>query len=500
MTDTNNDGFDYERQYITGPKDVTSWILRVTHRRDVYERLKGTDSLTHLSLSSILCGMEKDGTIQNLEEDSRSRRVHESSYMNRVTTKYVLRRVRKAPTAVYQRVEEAYRSYMLTVCMAVKEGDYRKTVEPFNDLKIWCYKQIGTDASADRVTVYLKWLCKLCQTMLAGNQLDSGESWFPKFFEEKVPIPFDGELRFLRDIYREGKMTRALTIREFDTLAQMGNGTRALPYASHAQAKESIQKTIDVIATSKRISESDREAYRQGLRMTKERLGKVEFKTHVSLSNSGCLEFSRADGGKQAYLISQVKLLNVPIAECKQYVGKIDHLRSVLIDPVVYDYFLTKRPETSALQVFFLEQENMFSHLERVKEQGNGAPPFDFGRCILLACSVSLRQHGSFNEIDLNDRIPYFEPDVKPKFKYDGKPIPTKGSTVTEAAMKTRLITTTWAAKAQLEQSLNHVLRQWFSTDPFLRIGFEEPDKLYNLLRSYRAMKRSPQSADVASV
>jgi len=189
-----------------------------------------------------------------------------------------------------------------------------------------------------------------------------------------------------------------------------------------------------------------------------------------------------------------IKQIKGTVKDALKYVGKTDHIRSILVHKEVYEYALERYPDTPMLQILYLEPENMIHHL--LKEMEEDPLPYELGKCILLACSMSLRHQGSFNEIDPNDLIPYFEPGVKPKFKLTTNRIQTKASIVEEAGQKTRLITTTWAAKAQLETCLNHVLRQWLSRDPFLRIGLAEPHKLYELLKKYKKFKEDEQLRD----
>jgi hypothetical protein len=358
---------------------------------------------------------------------------------------------------------------------------------------------VTNDDSAKRVLDYVKWIIKTCQVLLLAGTLTMPEPYFPQFDMEgwgKTNLPFMGpELGFINHLYfdklmmmngEEGVRKNPLNCREFDTLAQLCLGSRAQPYPNHTDKCESVEKVIGILKTPKVIPEEALERYKDGLNKFRRLLPlQPDLQTHFSLSNSGCIELPREHGGKSAKLVYETKRTLdslTLLGEGERLIGKRDHLGNTLIESAVYLHYRSKNTDIPLKLALYRPSNELVVKAEEVEAD----MPFRYEKCILLICSKLLREVGTFNEEDREYHFPIFPLSTKPKFTPGISAIPTKVSLVEEAGRKTRLVTTTLVAKAQLEQSLNHVLRAWLSKDPFLQIGFEEPHKLYELLKRYR--------------
>jgi len=113
--------------------------------------------------------------------------------------------------------------------------------------------------------------------------------------------------------------------------------------------------------------------------------------------------------------------------------------------------------------------------------------PFGLAKILLLVSSADLLKFGYF------DKPSEPNPTLMPLFRDKGikvflpqiEAIPVTAGLSIESAGKSRLVTSNPAAYTQIGQTLNHFMRNWLSKDPFCRVGFEEADKLWEVLKSY---------------
>jgi hypothetical protein len=63
--------------------------------------------------------------------------------------------------------------------------------------------------------------------------------------------------------------------------------------------------------------------------------------------------------------------------------------------------------------------------------------------------------------------------------------LPTTASVSIESSLKARMVTTAPSSITEIGQLCNNALREHLSKDPFLRVGFNEPDKLWEVLKAY---------------
>jgi len=116
--------------------------------------------------------------------------------------------------------------------------------------------------------------------------------------------------------------------------------------------------------------------------------------------------------------------------------------------------------------------------------------PKYLGNILNLTASMLIREYGDYSpKPQFLHGIMFFDAD---NVKFKLKRIPSVRADVsTEAGMKARLITAASAAFAHLSQLPANHMRDWLSQDPFHRVGFEESDKLWEVLKTYRKKRNA---------
>lgn len=492
MTDTEEDLLPFtedEKYQYRYEKPVADWLYRLERRRNKYDRLKQLGRFALLGQTSILTGYE-DGRVDPLTEESNAKTVFKRSYMFRANKKSTNKAIMALSTDDYKRCEEAFKSFMLTVSLAVEELDDHPTMSCFMALKLWTYRHMAQNP--DQVCEYFKWLLKACQILFLGKEIPSPESWFPNL--KGCYHPFQtNKLAFIGELFEAKKLNRRLTVDETMIVVQLCNGIRSMPYPSKRQVNQSILKTVEILQEPIKIKAETRQAYKEALVQTGLRLGKPDSrKSHISLTSSACIENAQSKGGKATYMVLQAKrLLQKPakVEEIRPLEGLKDHLGYTVFHTGISDFI---REGTDMIDICYLHPDDAQKYLDKIditKER----VPYDYGRCILLTTSYLLGKEGEFLERVSNPLdLPLFR--GKTKFKPNLTSIPTRASLVLEKGMKARVITTTSAAKAQIEQAFSNMVREYLGKDPFHRIGFEEPDKLWSTLKLYQKIKASQAS------
>lgn len=478
--------FESNEPYHYGyDKPVTDWLIRVERRRNIYDRLKQLGKLAVLGLTSILTGYE-DGQVAPLAEETNSKSVFKQSYMFKQNSRSVNKAILALETEHYERAQEAYQSFMIAVTLSIRELNDRATLECFNTLKLWVYRHMTSPGHVDQVCNYLKWLLKACQMLFLGKEIPLPESWFPTI--NGLYHPFQtGELAFLQEFFEARKLTRRLTVPEISIVVQLANGIRAMPYPSKRQMQESITKTLGILSNPERIDIAVREQYKIALSQIKLRLGPAtERRTHVSLTSSACLENPQSKGGKATYKVLKMKAYLAKPAK-KEVIKPLEGLRDHLGDPVflpgISDFI---KEGHEILDLCYLHPDDAVKYLDKV-DISKERVPYDYGRCILLVSSIQLNEDklGTYLGIIENPlKIPLFK--GKTKFIPNVETMKVKASLVQEKGMKSRVVTTTHEAKAQIEQAFSNMVREYLSKDPFHRVGFDEADKLWETLKAYQ--------------
>lgn len=484
-----DDSFAVEHPKLIGPWEAQKWENRRLRRRNIYDRLKAVGKLSLLGLTSILTGLELDDiegwVVKPLVEETNWKVVFRTSYMYRTNAVNVNRAVAALTTSSYKRAEEAFRSFSANLCISVEDEGDLKLVQNVNELKRWCYRSMTTDAGVDRVCSYLKWLTKSCQAIFLEGYALERESWFPSINGKNHP--YEGtKLAFVGQLLDGMRISLSSLEREqVESLVQLANGVRALPYPSLAQSQEAIDKVVDILSKKPRVEETHVGLYKASLALVGARIGSSEpCDTHVSLTTSACLEETQADGGKGAALISALKELLDRVPE-KEALAGLEDLRDH-IGAVVFHRGISAfaGPNVKLYNLAYLKPDKAEEYLDGMRE---GEPPYDFGMCLMLTASWLLGGPAGLGQFD--DRIPnrYDIPLFlgRTKLRLTSGPVPTRASVVLERGLKTRLVTSMPAAKALVEQAMGHIVRAYLSRDKFLRIGFEESDKLWEVLKEY---------------
>jgi hypothetical protein len=317
-------------------------------------------------------------------------------------------------------------------------------------------------------------------------------------------LPFTGELAFISDLLLKRRdRSKGLTLSEGRALAQIGSVVRALPYPSKTQVVESVKDTIGIIQNPgpklrNRILKEHKRSLESYIRKFKPDDKKLT--THMSLTNSASNEATRDEGGKASYL---VKLGH---KACDQLLshddldflsGRVDCFGNEIVKPVVAEFakrLMDLNEEDPAYEksislgeVLYVTSLELVQNLKD-KKKGNNVPR-KLGMIILNISCLDMTKFGWY---DNNPETVYdvlsFEQTFKGKlsrFHMTKEAIPVRASLSLEAGMKTLLVTSAPAAVTQLGQLLGNKAREYLSKDLFVRIGFQESDKLWEVLSQY---------------
>jgi hypothetical protein len=283
-----------------------------------------------------------------------------------------------------------------------------------------------------------------------------------------------------------------LSIDQAYLLTQIANFTRAGPYPSHDVVKADVEETLGELKKDKRLTPDSKRALRGALRHVFDRLQQPDgSRTHVSLAGSGTLELGRADGGKAAYLVAMTKRLTSRVIEDTKELGSIvelvDCLGQVVVHnetarmavkvmqnrPITWGEVLYVPPGRAALELFNEPEERV---------------PYGLAQCIILSCTADIKKIGFYDKSEIANLlgVPLFERKQLPvEFQPTIDALPVKASMSIESAGKSRMVTSTLACVTEIGELMNHFMRNWLSKDPFCRVGFEEADKLWEVLKTY---------------
>jgi len=486
-------------------KEEAEWRLRVFQRRNTYDRLKQEGRLALLGLSSILIGLDSEGDIPRLEELSNARQVFESSTMFRTHSYKTNRRVASIPTREYQRAEEGFQCFMGVVILSIEDLENPRVLEDFFELKKWIYRHMGGgSAQVDQILVYLKWLTKVCQSLFLRTELPSAESFFPRIKGELTPFN-SGGFAFIGDLLKRGGRDRPLTKDEAYCLAQLAAGTRALPYPSKHLVSKQVVETCRLITDKKPLSNEAKRSHRGGVKQIVERLHEPDdFQTHISLSGSACDELPRSEGGKAAWLVANAKKfceVDVSPRILEELQGLKDVFGHEILNPATAAQVAQKAIDPENLldikvgDILYLDPGEATIYLESLDVSERDRLPKDLAKVLLLEASKEVLKFGTYNKkIRKNSLgLPLFEVVEGLEFEPSIQALPVTASLSIESSMKSRLVTAAPAGVTEIGQTINNFMRSYLSKDPFLRIGFDEPDKLWETLKVYEKKFYSPR-------
>jgi len=394
----------------------------------------------------------------------------------------------------YTRIEESIQILGEMICLVVRNLSDQEILFAFNKLKLSCVMHaFASDQTNDEVCEYIKWLGKACQACLLGIKIpEEPESAFGLWEGESL-LPFKGELSYISEMIYSGKRTTMLNHKQAMQLAQIGNLPRALPYPSKNQVVQSVKETLDLVQTRTETPVEALKLYRRGLAALRQSIPKPSVKrSHVSLLGSGSVENPRSLGGRARHIVAHARATtDLLLKDCENLVGKFDQFGFVILNKITFDMAIELsqknnwEPKLGTLMYVpgYLVEEVLNEYFIEGRKV-----PRNLGHILNLTASNMIRQIGEYEPapLEICNTIAFEAKGCK--FKQI-KPLYVKADVSIEAGMKARLTTSALAGFAHLSQLPANYMREYLSKDPFHRVGFEEADKLWEVLKYYRKSK-----------
>jgi hypothetical protein len=471
----------------TGGNPAAEWRLRVKRQNAIDDRLRKLGSLALLSGSSLLV-TATNGVVQSLERHSNWRTTLKESPIWTELSQIQQGQLTGAKRDNYLRLETALQSFGQLICLAVSDLEERELIVAFSRFKVECVMHaFASDRTLDEVLTHIKNLGKICQACLLGTKIEPIEGNFCPIVGTNL-LPFLGKTMIVNEFYQNGRRNRSLSYKESFLLAQIGQLPRALPYPSKDQVIKSLKETFDIIQTPRTAPSWALKEYKMGLNIVKDTIPKLESKrTHVSLLASGARENPRSEGGRARYLVRTTRNYgDRPYTPDDEFlVNKLDQFGNKLIhyDTWTYlkdlDQFKTVLPIAN---IMFVRLDEI-PHIIHDYKIGRTVPKH-LGHLLNLSASMLIREIGDYIPAPAEYKgIMYFESTTK--FHCTDCPI-VRADISSESGMKTRLITAAQAAFSHLSQLPANYMRSYLSQDPFHRVGFQESDKLWEVLKTYQ--------------
>jgi hypothetical protein len=442
-------------------------------------------ALATLTQVSLLIGLEDDLTVKNLPVNPSARQTMEESRVYEQLNGPGRITLASLDKPMYDYIETAYRDFSAAFILADEYCNTREYLIAFNTLKLWCIRKAG---DPEMVVGYLKYLLKIAQAVFLKTEMPEKLECYPQAnIYEFIP-----SLKFIADFQAYGVRDLRLHLREAYILTQLASFNRAGPYPTHEQVREETTQTIEMLLVEKKIPRDVLKNYLGGLMQTFHRLHEPDnFNAHVSLAGSGAYENPRSEGGKADYLMGLVKDLTdtqIGPKELGSVVGLKDCLGQVVVDQDTARVWLTQMDKKPITWGHVLYVPPSRASLEVYTEEP--LVPYGLARIIILVCSKDLEKFGYYNVKSIPNpmNMPLFNPreTTVVEFQPTVKSIPVKAGVSIEGAGKSRLITSAPAAYTEIGELINCFMRNWLSKDPFCRVGFEENDKLWEVLKTYQ--------------
>jgi hypothetical protein len=381
------------------------------------------------------------------------------------------------------------------MCLAVRDLSNVETLQAFYQLKLWAITHaFPSDRTLDRVIEYFKWLGKMAQALFLGVKPPESQIQ-PVLSANGSLLPFVGPFQFISDFYIEGRRRRTMSSAEARALAQIGNLPRALPYPSRDQVTDTIAKSVAAFQQQNKTTKQARKNYAKGLTAQYTALGRPKAqKTHVSMVNSASLEYSRTDGGRSKLLVKLTRSYTdkiVDLDELEHIIDKVDQFGDVILSRTTFEMAkvllrtqVYLRTPTIGDILYLTVQDIPGVWSENLNQR---AVPKQLGPILNLTASMLIREIGDYSpRPEFHCGIMVFPEGSLPIFALTGK-IRVRAGVSIEAGLKARLTTAASVAFAHLSQLPSNALRKVLAKDPFMKVGFEESEKLWEVLKAYRA-------------
>jgi hypothetical protein len=388
------------------------------------------------------------------------------------------------------------------VCLAVENLRDETLFQSFSKFKLWAVGIGVRPATQDACLEVLKYLSKLCHAIFLQSEEPDRPEGINLPIENGILLPFDGSLKYISDFYFKRRLrSNGLKLEEARALAQIGSYGRAAPYPSEAQIRASVQDTVDIISTdqSPRISRRCLKKHIKKLKAYAREITPEDKtqRTHMSLSNSGANESTRSEGGRSGYLTELARdAVNKPATEefLDFISGRVDCFGHRIGYSVTCALAKQKLADDDGYKIqigdILYVQPIDLPKLLRDKKAGRVVVPPQLGWILANISAKDMLKFGWYdNQPSTDFGLLSFDEKFLDKpsvFHMTRDSIPVKASLSIEAGQKTRLVTSAPAAVTQLGQLIGNKAREYLSLDPFMKVGFNEPDKLWEVLKAYR--------------
>jgi hypothetical protein len=478
------------------------WRLRVKRQQNIVSELTKLGPLAVLSAGSML--ITWSGQINMLERKTHWRETLEESPMMKHMSLIQRAQLIGAKSQNWDRFEKAFQNLGRCLCLAVKDLSEYDILVGMNQLKIDLVQvAFSSDRATDNVIEYIKWLGKSCQHVFLRSTCPLSSRPTIKNEEGDI-LPFTGTLKYISDEIQSGKRrTTNLSYERARQLSQLGNVPRGLPYPSPPMVKKSVAQTVNVITSTFTPTKVSLEKFKTGLDTIVEDNGtELLPKSHVSLAASGKYDNPRSQNGGSALLVVMTRkytdsVLTLDIIE--SLAGKFDQFGEEMLShstAAMAKIFLglEKPSEPKAFTVtatigdiLYVPVEELLDLWEITLRPGKKSVPVHLAKLLNLTASMMLLEAGYYNQpMKILHGVMTFESRNNEFYLHEKYTFPVKADVSIEAGLKTRLTTGGLTAFAHLSQLPANYMREYLSKDPFHRTGFQEPDKLWTVLKAYK--------------
>jgi hypothetical protein len=488
---------------------AAEWRLRKKRENAIFNRLSELGAFAPLACGGLLVTYRQ--TVLKPERFSNWRKTLEESPPFARLNPVQQGQLKGAKTRSWTRLEKGIQALGRMICLSIKDLDDPDLLSSFAELKVWLIgRSFASDKTLDDSLNYIKWLGKSCQYVLLKSIPQRPE--IEPFLVNGTLAPFTGKLSFMSDLILSfSRRKTPLTYNQARILAQLGNLPRSLPYPSRDMIRQSLKDTVKVFTSEYHPPEEALQRYREGLTTITQDLGfPKENKSHVSLISNGVLEASRKDGGRSAILVQQTKLYtSTELTEeiIDDLTGLFDQFGTYLISPATAalakqmlglsgprENFRVFKITPTLGDILFVEVHELAGLWEQTLNQGeNRRVPPKLGHLLNLTASKLVLTLGEYEPShEVRHGVLCFNTE-NTVFHLTGQ-LRVKANVSIEAGLKTRLVTACMAAFAHLSQIPSNFMRDYLSSDPFHRVGFQEADKLWEVLKEYKNRRTEPQS------
>jgi len=483
---------------LDGSDEAAKWRKRVHRRNAIFDELSRLGTLAAVSCGSMLIGWhaELNGPI-NVEPFSNWKMVFDSSQTVQSMDGFAKGRFLALGPPEYKRLERALSSFGAMIVLAVPDLEDRELIAAWVEFRQRTINNYTREGKQDETISVLKTLSKVCQALLLETDLPdfAGQEWVIQ--PDGTLGPFSGQLSFISKIFEGAEPRKQFLLEEARALAQVASLSRALPYPSDDQIRESVAKSVETFCKKKLISKSALKQYSVGVERMSQDIGAIRTtRTHSSLSASASYESARSAGGRAAPLVSAAKRFSeLPLdgASASMFLGKFDCFGKLILSKQTYGVFL-KMTEVRERQcklgdLLYVDPSEMGPLLTKQRYRVGSeekAIPDKLGDILNLTASGMILEYGSYDvKYQVQCGVPVFDSTVPVEFQPYTDTLPVRAGLSVEAGLKSRLTTACPAAFVQLSQLVSNRLREHLSKDPFVRVGFEEADKLWEVLKAY---------------